>query len=93
MLEFTHYYLRTVKPRHETLQHFAINHSNFLLFCSSLKTKESKNGTIMKLFLLRIRTTNTEMLNREKIMFETSSTADSHYSSCDCNDNIILVTG
>ena len=42
----------------------------------------------MTLFLLRIRTTNTEMLNREKMMFEILSTAvvDSHYSSCDCTD-------
>ena len=43
----------------------------------------------MKLFLLRIRTTNIEMLDREKIMFETSSTADfwlTLNSSCDCND-------
>ena len=35
----------------------------------------------MKLFLQRIRTTNTEMLNRENIMFETSSISvvDYHY--------------
>ena len=29
----------------------------------------------MKLFLLKIRITNTEMLDRDKIMFETSLTA------------------
>ena len=49
-------------------------------------------GWIMKLFLLRIRTTNTEMLEiilQLLIMLETSSTAivvDSHCSSYDCND-------
>ena len=44
----------------------------------------------MKLFLLRIRTTDIEMLDREKIMFETSSTAGCclklNSSNCDCND-------
>ena len=42
----------------------------------------------MKLFLIRIKTTNTEMLDREKIMFEIYylPVVDSHYSSCDCHD-------
>ena len=54
-----------------------MNHSKFQLFTilQHLEKPESKNGTIMKLFLLRITTTNTEMMDREKIMFETLSIA------------------
>ena len=74
---------------HKTLKHFTINHSNCQIFTilQYLEKPVPKNGTI-KLFLLRIKTTNTEMLGHEKSMFETSSTAgvDSQYSSCDCND-------
>ena len=69
-----------------------MNHSNIQLFAILQyfeKTKKSENGTIMKLFMLRIGTTNIEMLGREKIMFETLSTADfwlTLNNSCDCND-------
>ena len=50
-----------------------MNHSNFQLFTILQyfeKPKSQKNGMITKLFLLRIRTTTTEMLNREKIMLK-----------------------
>ena len=56
----------------EILLHFAMDHSNFQLFTilQYLEKPESKNGTIMTLFLLKIKTTSTEMLlDREKLMY------------------------
>ena len=48
-VEFKHYYLKNGQPKHETLQHFALNHSNFQLFTilQYFEKPESKNGTIM----------------------------------------------
>ena len=60
----------------------------FHYFAVPWKIKESKYGTIIKLFLLRIRANSTEMLDGEKICLKLHQllVVDSHNSSCDCND-------
>ena len=71
-LEFKHYYVKNCQPRLETFRNELFQLSTILQY---LEKPESTNEMIMKLFLLRIRTTNTEMLGREKLIFETSLTA------------------
>ena len=64
-LEFMHYLVKNGQLRQKTLLHFVMNYFNFQAIIT-LKNQIAKNGTIIKLFLPTIRTTNSEMLNREE---------------------------